>query len=194
MGALTQAARGQYRWDWNTGPPRWLRTNLLHAVIGLPIKTCLERRREKGPGRLWTMLKKKPFVINSCLLSDTLALPSADGRIKGSPWANMEGRWGQDMARRLGRDGWQGPESPQIVMKAVLTQGAAEKGRACAGGTATGEKMYWISIYWNKTRIFLYVWRKNWHWKQLGGRWQKWSRAWKSYNIKRSRKDWDYLL
>jgi len=27
------------------------------------------------------------------------------------------------MARRLGRDGWQGLESPQIVMKAVLARG-----------------------------------------------------------------------
>lgn len=44
------------------------------------------------------------------------------------------------MARRLGRDSWQGPESPQMVMKAVLTQGAAETGRASAGGAATGQK------------------------------------------------------
>lgn len=47
------------------------------------------------------------FIINNCLLSDTLTLLPADVIIKGSPWAKTEGRWGQDMARRLGRDGGQ---------------------------------------------------------------------------------------
>lgn len=46
------------------------------------------------------------------------------------------------MARRLGRGGWPKLESPQIKMKAGLTQGAAEIGRASAGGTAMGEKFF----------------------------------------------------
>lgn len=66
------------------------------------------------------------FIINNCLLSDTLTLLSADVNTKGSLWAVTEGRWGQDTARRLGRDGWPGPESPQIVMKVGLTQGTVE--------------------------------------------------------------------
>lgn len=82
----------------------------------------------------------KAFIINNCLLSDTLTLLSADVTIKGSPWAKTEGRWGQDVARTLRRDGWPGLESSQIVMKAGLTQGTAETARASAGGTAKEEE------------------------------------------------------
>lgn len=71
------------------------------------------------------------------------------------------------MARRLGRDSWQGPESPQEVMKAVLTQGAAETGRASAGGIATGEKFIEFQFIETGPDFLLYIWRKNWHWKQL---------------------------
>lgn len=38
------------------------------------------------------------FIINNCLLNDTLTLLPADVTIKGCPWAKTEGRWGQDIA------------------------------------------------------------------------------------------------
>lgn len=61
------------------------------------------------------------------------------------------------MARRLGRDSWQGPESPQIVMKAVLTQGAAETGRASAGATTTEEKFIEFQFIETRPDFLLYV-------------------------------------
>lgn len=71
------------------------------------------------------------------------------------------------MARRFGRDGWQGLESPQILMKALLIQGAAETGRASAGGTAMGEKFIEFQFIETGLDFLLYIWRKNWQWKQL---------------------------
>lgn len=155
------AAQGHRPWlssTWELLPQQWqcednraaaeppsplhrLRGNFLHTVIGLHIKTCLERRREKGSGQAMNNANGEAFIINNCLLSDTLTLLSADVNTKGSLWAITEGRWGQDTARRLGRDGWPGPESPQIVMKVGLTQGTVETDRASAGGTAMGEEI-----------------------------------------------------
>lgn len=48
-------------------------------------------------------------------------------------------------------------------MKAVLTQGAAETGRASAGGAATGEKFIEFQFIATGADFLLYLWRKNWH-------------------------------
>lgn len=72
----------------------------LHTVTGLHIKTCLERRREKCSGQATNNAKSQAFIINNCLLSDTLTLLSADVTIKGSAWAKTEGRWGQETWKR----------------------------------------------------------------------------------------------
>lgn len=57
------------------------------------------------------------------------------------------------MARRP-EDGWQGPESPQIVTKTVLTQEAEETDRASAGGTARGKTTWHLLAKAQKTSYF----------------------------------------
>lgn len=127
----------------------------------------------------------KAFITNNCLLSDTLALPSADVNIKGSPWANT-----RQMRVGHGQEAWK----RHLAMTRVPSDSdegcfvTAESGRASAGETAMGGKSIEFQFIEARPDLLLYVWRKNWQWKQLRERWQEWSRAWKNCNTKRSRK------